>query len=482
MDDICFGTDGWRGIMAKDFTFFNVGRVAQAVAHYLKSPGRGELGLYKNKKVDFRPWERGVVIGYDTRFLSKEFALYFGKVIKSNDIPTYISQEPVPTPALSFAVTERKFSLGVMITASHNPPQYNGIKIKMESGGAAPKEVTDQIEKMLKEIKEVNIKEKEKIETIDLKTPYLKRIKELIDPISLKESSLYAVVDSMYGSASWYVSHILKEVGVEFVQVRGSIDPLFGGKSPEPIKKNLVPLKAVIRSRHNEMAVGVATDGDGDRVVGMDEQGNLIDPHRCYALIFRHLLKKSWRGLAVKTFSLSDMATKIAKANDVKIKEVPIGFKYISELFLSEDVLIGGEESGGIGIKNHIPERDGILMSLLLLEIAAFHKKPISQIIEEMMEEVGSHYYDRCDIHLKKRFEVVERIKEKPPESLAGREVIKVENLDGVKLRFEDGWVMLRASGTEPLLRLYCEMDKPEKVNDVLGEVEGHVKGELKLW
>lgn len=486
MRDIHFGTDGWRGIIAKDFTFENVSRVAQAIANFLASPKRKRLEIYKKWGVSYRPPESGVVVGYDTRFLSREFAIQVGRVLKSNGIPAYISNAPVPSPVLSYAVAHKKLACGIMITSSHNSPEYNGIKIKPEFGGSAPPQVTQLIESFVGDTFLLNASDEE-LEEIDLKTPYLARIKELLNLEALRGAPLRVIVDPMYGSAQGYVAQILEELGIKHIQIRSRIDPYFGGKNPEPIEKNLGPLRAVIASeslktKKDEILIGVATDGDGDRVAGMDEQGNLIDSHRCYALIFQHLLGMGWRGKAVKSFTLTDMANKIAQKNKIALEEVPVGFKYICEKMLRDDVLIGGEESGGIGIKNHIPERDGMLMSLLLLEIAATHQKPMSQIIDGMMQEIGHHYYDRKDLHLEKRLEFVERLKCKPPERFAERVVQAVETLDGVKLRFNDGWLLFRASGTEPLLRIYCEMDSEQKVQEVLAEAERFARGDLKLW
>jgi len=277
MKDIHFGTDGWRGIIAQDFTFENVSRVAQAIANFLSSPKRKRLEIYKKWGVSYRPPEAGVVIGYDTRFLSKEFAIQVGRVLKSNGIPVYVSNEPVPSPALSYAVADKKLACGIMITSSHNPPEYNGIKIKPEFGGSAPPQFTQLVESFLSDTFLSNAKGEE-LEEIDLKTPYLARIKKLVNLEALKGAPLRVIVDPMYGSAQGYVAQILRELGIKHVQIRSRIDPYFGGKNPEPIEKNLGPLRAVIASENlntkkDEILIGVATDGDGDRVAGMDEQG-----------------------------------------------------------------------------------------------------------------------------------------------------------------------------------------------------------------
>jgi phosphomannomutase len=485
---IQFGTDGWRGVIAEDFTFENVGRVAQALADFLRSPQRRDLEIYRDWGVEYRPAERGVLIGYDTRFLSREFATFFARVIRSNEIPAYITPEPVPSPALAWGVIQEQVACGVMITSSHNPYYYNGIKLKPEFGGPAPPQYTKLVEHFLSYRFKLEAEE-EDLQELDLRAGYLKRLKELIDLELLREAPLKVVVDAMYGSARGYLPAILKELGIEHLAIRAGDDPYFGGKSPEPIMRNLVPLRAVIASEarlrgpapSGKFLLGVVTDGDGDRVAGMDEQGGLIDAHRAFALIFRHLLAKGLRGKAVKSISLTDMADRIAERNGIELEQTPVGFKFIGEKMVREDVLIGGEESGGIGIKGHIPERDGLLSALLLLEVVALARKPMSAIIKEMMEEIGYHYYDRRDLHLEGR-ELVERLRREPPDQFAGRKVVAVETLDGVKLRFTGGWLLFRASGTEPLLRLYCEMGRPEEVREVLAEAEDYARGERKLW
>ncbi len=479
--DIHFGTDGWRGVIADDFTYRNVGRVAQAIACYLKSEKRKELSIYTEWKVPYRPASRGIIIGYDTRFMSRDFAHHFARVIRANQIPVKVADSVVTSPALSYGVKKLKQAGGVVITASHNPPRYNGIKFKPEFASSAPPEVTESIESYLDEDYRNPDPKNTPLETVDLKTPHLEKVKELVDLQAISKAPLKVVVDPMYGAAKDCVAKVLSELNIPFIQIRDRENPYFGGKSPEPLSENLIPSKAVLASWKKKLSkkdilIGVATDGDGDRVGGITANGDYIDSHRFYSLILRHLVEeRGWKGEVVKSFPLTDMATKLADRNSLPLKEVPVGFKYICELFLKEDVLIGGEESGGIGIKNYIPERDGVLMSLLLLEIAATHKKPIGAIIKDMMREIGYHYYGRRDLHLEKRKQVVARIKDCPPQEFAGRKVVKVEDLDGVKLRFEDGWLLFRASGTEPVLRLYSEMDTKRKVEYVLDQAEEHV-------
>ncbi|MBI3460486.1 phosphoglucomutase/phosphomannomutase family protein [Candidatus Acetothermia bacterium] len=484
---IRFGTDGWRGVIAKDFTFANVARVASAIAQFLVSKERRALDVYHRWGVEYRGPERGVVVGYDTRFLSREFAIHLGQILQDHKIPVLVSKETVPTPALSYAIREHKAAAGVMITASHNPAEYNGIKVKLDYGGPAPPQATQIIEKLLpSEVPEPKTSEHE-LNFVDFRDAYLARVRQLIDTKLLKGAPLFVMVDAMYGSGRGYLAELLKDLEIRYALVRGGDNPRFGGKNPEPIEKNLSPLRAVmasekLRKKSREFLVGVVTDGDGDRVGAMDELGQVIDSHRCFALILRHLLSKGWTGKVVKSFTLSDMVDKICVKHRIEMEEVPVGFKFACEKMIREDVLMGGEESGGFGIKHHIPERDGILMSLLLLEIVAKAGKPASQVVEDLMQDVGYHYYDRRDLHLETGLEIVDRVKRKPPKEIAGFKVQKIELLDGIKLRFSHGWLLMRASGTEPLLRLYCEMDTPEKVKIILDEAERFAQGEMELW
>ncbi len=487
---IRFGTDGWRGVIAREFTFANVARVAEGVARYLESQGRLQLEAYERWRATPADPEQGVVIGYDMRFQARAFAQELARVLKSHSIPVWLAPEPVPTPALSYVVVHQNAALGLMVTASHNPPEYLGVKIKTELGGAAPPEITKLVERMTPEEPPASGAHDDVFPTLDHRGPFLARIRELIDVERLRNAPLKVVVDAMYGSARGYIAQILEELGIPYITVRHGRDPYFGGHGPEPIRKYLRPLKAVIcaervRRRRDDrrLLVGVVTDGDGDRVAAMDEDGNFVDPHRCFALLFEHLWSvRGLRGKVIKSFTLSDMAFQLAEKHGAPIDEVPVGFKYVSEKLLTDNVLIGGEESGGIAIKGHIPERDGVLMALLLLEIVAHHHKPLSQIIDELMQEIGKHYYDRRDLHLEERIEVVEKLKVAEPKAFAGVPVRKIETLDGVKLRFDDGWLLFRASGTEPLLRIYCELDDPDEVRRVLDQAERFARGEVSLF
>ncbi len=481
VESVRFGTDGWRGIIARDFTFDNVGRAAEALARHLRDPQRRNEKIYTDWKAEYRPAERGVVVGYDTRFLSEEFALHLAGVLRDRGLPVALSDNAVPTPALSYAVVDRLTAVGVMITSSHNPPIYNGIKIKAEYGGSAPQEVTDSIERHLAptppEVSADGV-----VERVDLRTPYMNRIRQLMDRDRLTASRIHAVIDSMYGSAAGYVAELLRESGVPYTQIRGSRDPLFGGKKPEPLLENLIPLRAVLRSRAStgarERMIGVITDGDGDRIAAMDEQGGFIDPHGTYALILRYLVEeRGLKGAIVVSFNLTDLVRRMASAYGLDVIEVPIGFKYAVEQILKKDVLMAGEESGSLALRGHIPERDGVLWSILLCEILATSKRPASELVADLHRRFGPQAVRRKDIEIETRLEVVERLRANPPDRFGGRAVRSIETLDGIKLRFDGGWILFRASGTEPILRIYCEMETEKAVVAMLDEGERFARG-----
>jgi len=448
---IKFGTDGWRAVIADGFTFDNVARVAEATAKFLVSEGRKRLDIYTDWGSPYRPAADGAVVGYDMRFLSPEFAHYFARVLHDSGIPVSISDAPVTTPAVSYAVVHQNAAAGIMFTASHNPPIYNGIKYKAEYGGSAPSEVTDGVEEHLSNAVPTPRSPEGAIDKVDLKTPFLEKVRTLIDPARLTASPVHVVIDSMYGSAQGYVSQLLREYGVPYTQIRGRHDPLFGGKKPEPLEENLVPLRAVIASLR---------------------------------LIFRYLVEeRGLRGSVITAFNLTDMASDMCKDYGLTQIVVPIGFKHHCKQILKRgDVLIAAEESGSIAIQGHIPERDGVLHSVLLAEIAASAGVPASELVQSLFDKYGERFYHRRDIEVEGRLEVVAKLKENPPDTFAGRRVTSVETLDGIKLRFDDGWLLFRASGTEPILRLYSEMRSMKDVHELLQEAERLARGELRLW
>ncbi|MCX6094290.1 MAG: phosphoglucomutase/phosphomannomutase family protein [Candidatus Bipolaricaulota bacterium] len=478
-----FGTDGWRGVIARDFTFDNVGRVAVAVADYLRSPDRASARIYRDWKVEFRPADRGVIVGYDTRFLSEEFALHFARALRDRGVPVAVSETFVATPAVSYAVVNQRAAAGIMITSSHNPPEYNGLKIKSEYGGSATDEVTKGVEDRLPDTAPA-VRDDLAIERVDLRTPYLKRVRELVDYERLTASKIHPIVDSMYGSAFGYVGELLREAGVAYTQVRGSRDVLFGGRKPEPLEENLIPLRAVMRSlastrsRAGGRMIGVVTDGDGDRISAMDETGGFIDAHRTYALILRYLVEeRKMRGPVVVSFNLSDLVRRMADAYGLETIETPVGFKFAAEHLLTHDALIAGEESGSIGMRGYLPERDGVLWSMILCEMLATSGKKASDLVASLHKTFGPQVYHRRDIDVERRAEVVETLKANPPDRFGGEAVRAVETLDGLKLRFADGWLLFRASGTEPILRMYCEMRTPKEVTKMLDQAETFARG-----
>lgn len=481
-EEVRFGTDGWRGVIARDFTFANVARVGAALASYLRDPERRNMRVYREWGVPYKPAEAGVLVGYDNRFLSREFAVEVAQALMGGGVPARITPAPVPTPALSLFVREEGLVGGVMITASHNPPEYNGIKFKPEYGGSATEEITREIEARLPphppRRKETDIPLQAVQET------YLARVRKAVDLASLKRAPLFPVVDAMYGSAQGYVAAILRELRLPHLAIRSRRDPLFGGRKPEPLAENLWPLRAVIRGlggrRRGRILVGLVTDGDGDRSAGMDEHGRFLDTHRTAALLLWHLFQhRGIRGPVWKSFALTDMIQKLADEAGVPCQEIKIGFKWAVEGLVQGQAVFAAEESGGYGFAWHIPERDGILANLLLLELVATTGKPVSALVEELFARVGPHHYARQDLHLPNRLEVLEKLVRTPPLSLAGHRVEKIEDLDGLKLRFARGWILFRASGTEPILRLYCEMDEEAEVYRVLTEAENLVKGGL---
>ncbi|MBC7317720.1 phosphoglucomutase/phosphomannomutase family protein [Candidatus Bipolaricaulota bacterium] len=482
MSEIKFGTDGWRGVIARDFTFANVGRVGAALAAYLRDPQRKEMRVYREWGVTWRPAEAGVLVGYDTRFLSREFATELARALIAGGVPAWITAEPVPTPALSFFVRQEGLAGGVMITASHNPPEYNGVKFKPEYGGSATEEITKEIEARLPPSPPPLVDNT--IPTQSIREAYLEKIRKAVDLGAIRRAPLFPVVDAMYGSARGYLVEILRELRLPFLAIRAGRDPLFGGKKPEPIAENMGPLRAVIRGMRGRVRgriiVGLVTDGDGDRAAAMDETGEFVDTHRTASLLLWHLFHhRKIRGPVLKSFALTDMVKKIAEEEGVPCHEIKIGFKWAVEGLVTGQAMFGGEESGGYGYSWHLPERDGILSNLLLLESVSVTGKPLSALIQELFARFGPHYYSRRDLHLPDRLAVMEKLAKKPPEELAGHVVKTVEDLDGIKLRFDRGWVLFRASGTEPILRLYCEMDDAKEVAKVLAAAENLVKGGL---
>lgn len=466
MTKIVFGTDGWRGIIAEDFTFDNVKAVAQALADYLISQNLHEKGL---------------VVGYDTRFMSDRFARVVAEVAASNNMRVLLSSKPVPTPIVSFTVRNQKAGGGVVVTASHNPPIYNGVKFKLEHGGPAPTEITKQIESFLfkNPPKHNESKIKKNIERADFEEDYVEHIEGLVDLQLIGKTGFKIVFDAMHGAGNRIIERLLSQTKCEVRTIRAEPNPTFGGIKPEPIAQNLKPLMdAVVEQRAD---VGFATDGDADRVGVVSAKGKFVTPHEVFALLLLHLYKnRGWRGGVVKTASVCSIVPKMAEKFGLPVYEVAVGFKNVCEIMLKEDILIGGEESSGIGFKNHVPERDGILSSLFVLEFMAMEGKGIDQLLAELREEFGELHYDRIDLPYDKpdRMELIHRLQRQTINRIAGLPIEKtstymgVEAVNGIKFHFADkrSWLLIRASETEPLIRIYSESTSDKIVEQILNQ------------
>jgi phosphomannomutase len=464
MDKIKFGTDGWRGVIAEDFTFSNVRRVAAAVAQYVRDESEPAHGL---------------IVGYDARFLSAEFARASAEVISAAGIPIWLTDMPTPTPAISYGVVARETAGAIIITASHNPFRWNGVKFKAPYGGSAAPAIIHRIEVHLHRLDRARTRVRKSkpalIECTDLTAPYLERLKQLVCLDKIRASGQKFVIDPMYGAGSGCIARLFDEAGVPYRQIHSEHNPLFPGLNPEPIEPHVEGLRhAVMEGGYD---AGFATDGDADRIGAIDRTGAFIDSQKIFSILLQHLVEDlKLRGEVVKTFSTTQMIDKLARKYQLPLHVTPIGFKYICELMLTRDILIGGEESGGIGIKGHLPERDGILNSLLLAEVMAEKKKTLGELVEDLSREFGPHFYGRVDleVELAKAQQLVKQVAQGKFKKVAGLKVTSVEDLDGAKMRFGDSaWLLVRASGTEDLLRLYSEAPSPEQVKELLGEMTG---------
>jgi len=463
--EIRFGTDGWRAQIAHEFTFENLARAAQAYADFLRQQRAAEDagGGGRNPSV---------VVGYDRRFMSEQFALRAAEVLAGNDIGVRLFGEDVPTPLVSWAVRERGADGGVVITASHNPATFNGFKLKAPWGGSAAPETTRAVEALV-DAREPRLSPLPEGATGGLGPQlesYRRQVESYIDLERLRSAGASVVVDSMHGTGGRWVESFLRggRLGVE--TIRAGRDTLFGGCDPEPIDRNLGPLRA--RVREAGALAGLATDGDADRVGAVNELGETMTMHEVVPIILLHLARRrAMSGGVVRTFSQSVLLKRIAAAHDLALHETPVGFKYVADLMLRERILIGAEESGGIGVSGHLPERDGLLNSLLFLEAVVAAGRTPTELVREMHREFGEFHFGRRDL----RFEVarglalVESLSARPPARAAGHAVRSVETLDGVKLLFADeSWLLFRQSGTEPLLRIYAEATSVAKREELL--------------
>jgi phosphomannomutase len=466
---IKFGTDGWRGIIADDFTFENVRRVAAAIASYV---------------LKYEDPQRGVIVGYDARFLSPRAAQIVAEVIAAGGIPVKLANDYTPTPAVSYAVKEQGAAGGVMVTSSHNPWNWNGVKFKGSFGGSATPGIMKKIEEEMAAGAAPNGTEA-KIEEVDLKQPYVAAVCGFVDIDLIAKTKFEFAVDAMYGSGRGVLSNIFTERGVRHIAIRQELNPLFPGINPEPIEPHVAMLQeTVVREKCD---AGLATDGDADRIGAVAEDGSFVDSHKIYCVILRWLLeRKKWPGDVVRAFNTTRMIDRIAAKHGRTLHETSIGFKYVADLMLEREILIGGEESGGIGYSRFLPERDGILNSLLLANVMSEEGKTLGKLVAELQRDFGSHYYGRRDLHIPEDLKqnAIQRARAEDTQKLGRYRVLKKEHLDGVKFFLDaptngngaEAWVLFRASGTEPLLRLYTEASSPELVRELLAGGEAFVR------
>ena len=450
---IKFGTDGWRGVISDDFTFANVRRVAKAVADFYARQSRGE-------KVT-------IAVGYDYRFLSERYAQIMAEVFSDNGINVLVSDQAVPTPTLSFAVKQRGCSAGIMITASHNPAEYNGIKIKTAQGGAAGADVTNEVERFLDDPAPHGQPPPGDIRTVDMTKDYVRFLKSYVDLKKFKNAKFRILVDTMHGSGRDFLRSVLKGTNIKLEYARLDYNPSFEGLRPEPIPENLQ--STLDRIKREKFDLCLVLDGDADRIAAITGEGEFISPQKILGLLILHLIQdRKMSGGVVKTLVGTNLIDNVTGKLGLKLYETPVGFKYISELMVKEDILVGGEEAGGMGFKDYVPERDGSLAGLLLMEMMVMRKKTITQVLKDMEKEFGRYYYLREYIKLQAlgsfTLESVKAIKR-----VLGIDVVKVDASDGVKLILADtSWLMLRASGTEPIIRIYAESKALKRTKDML--------------
>ena len=472
--EVKFGTDGWRGVIAADFTFENVRLAAAAIGNYLLREGGRE---------------KGAAIGYDTRFGSRAFAEAVAEVLAGAGIPVALADSITPTPALSLGVRDRGCAGGVMITSSHNPFQWNGVKYKGFYGGSGRPAIIAEIEQDLGKPLE-KAATPAKIEHVDLNGPYIQAICAFANLEAIRTSGFRLAVDCMYGAGRGVLAGIFTKLGVDFVEIRAEHNPLFPGINPEPIEPHIRALGDAVVA--HKCQAGFATDGDADRIGAIDEHGEFVDPHKIFSILLEWLLKtKDWPGGVTRAFNTTSMLDRIAAKYERPLYEHGIGFKYVVDLMLEKEILIGGEESGGIGISKHLPERDGLLNALLLATVMAEEKKTLGELVQALQDEYGEHQYGRIDLHIDDKLKNAAIAKAKAGvKEFAGMPVERVSTLDGIKFFVKnpeaatkknaaESWLLLRASGTEPLLRIYSESCSKESVEKLLEAGKQFAMGSL---
>jgi phosphomannomutase len=460
-DDIRFGTDGWRAVIAEDFTYANVRRIADAAGAVFAEDCPG----------------CGVIVAYDTRFEAGSFAAATAEVLASHGLAVTLSDRAVPTPTLSWATDRSDAQFGVMLTASHNPAEYCGFKIKTSDGGSAPPDFTKRVEAAMPDVPPTA---RARFETADIVTDYLEDLKKLVDAEAIRSAQLRVVVDPLYGAGQGFLAGVLMDLGCTVVEVHGEVNPGFGGLHPEPIPPHVDEARSLVRD--GEFDAGFFTDGDADRIGACDSFGEFVNPQRIFSLVLRHLVEdKGQRGTVVKTLTTSVLLDRLCSHFGLTCETTPVGFKYIYEKMVAGNVLIGGEESGGIGVPSHLRERDGLAMALYLAEMMATKGKGLDELIADLFALVGPMEYGRVDLRLDQP--TVARLRaELPtiaPDEVASHPVEAINRLEGVKFMLpDDAWLMLRASGTEPLARVYAEAPTRHEVEQLLEAGKALVLGE----
>ena len=463
---IKFGTDGWRGVIADDFTFANVRTAAEAIAAYVhakEDPGKG------------------LCIGYDTRFGSRAFAHTCAEVVAATGIPVRLCNDITPTPALSYGVRSLGAAGGIMITSSHNPAQWNGVKYKAWYGGSGKPSIIAEIESFLgKPVPQAATPAA--IEEHDFLPEYLQAIESFADLDLIARSGLKIAIDSMYGAGRTILSDIFTRLGVEHVQIRGHVDPLFPGINPEPIEPHIRALGEAVVA--HGCHAGLCTDGDADRIGATDENGKFVDPHKIFSVLLSWVLRrKGWPGAVTRAFNTTKMLDRICQKHGRELLEHGIGFKFVCNYMLEREIVMGGEESGGIGFQRHLPERDGLLNALLLANVMAEEGKSLGQLVADLQAEYGEHHYGRIDLHIPDEIKngaiARARTLQAGDATIAGMPILRQETLDGVKFYLDnpeaankpnaaETWILFRASGTEPLMRIYTESISEEAVGRLL--------------
>ncbi|MGH7369733.1 MAG: phosphoglucomutase/phosphomannomutase family protein [Candidatus Methylomirabilaceae bacterium] len=464
MKPIEFGTSGWRDIIADTFTFANVRLVTRAIAEEARAGGRPDAG---------------VIVGYDTRFLSETFAAEAAAVLAAHGIQVFLCSRDVPTPVVAHEVIRRGAAAGLTVTASHNPPEYNGLKLSGPTGGPVPPIVTDRIEARVRQLLEEpdapcppveEMEAKGLVVRIDPRPAYLARLRELVDLRAIGAARLKVAIDLLYGTATGYLDYLLRDAGCEVHTLHDERNPGFGGRAPDPSADNLRELSEVVRS--GGCHLGLATDGDADRYGILDRDGDFIEPNYVFALLFQHLVKtRGWRGGVARSVATSHLVDAVAGNYGLPVYETKVGFKYLGEFIAQDKVVLSGEESAGLSIRGHVPEKDGILAALLVAEMLAMADgRSVRQLLDALYTEIGTVIRSRrLNLHLteEQQQRLADRLKD-PPSQLAGLRVTGLRTAQDTKLLLEDGsWLLVRPSGTEPVVRLYIDAHSDDQLEEL---------------